>query len=93
MSLTQHNNIIKGLVPECIGNGVAILQYADDTTPWHCAFKRARSIYAVDLNKVPPLYACMKKMFGLKINLSKSEVVVVSQDNSKMIEFPGMFDG
>ena len=30
-NLAQTNNLIKGLVPEYINNGVAILQYADDT--------------------------------------------------------------
>ena len=29
-NLAQTNNLIKGLVPEYINNGVAILQYADD---------------------------------------------------------------
>jgi hypothetical protein len=33
ISLTQSNNLIKGLVPEYIENGVAVLQYADDTIP------------------------------------------------------------
>jgi len=31
ISLAQKNNLIKGLVPEYIENGVAVLQYADDT--------------------------------------------------------------
>jgi len=31
MCLAQKNNLIKGLVPEYVENGVAILQYADDT--------------------------------------------------------------
>jgi hypothetical protein len=31
ISLEQKNNLIEGLVPEYIENGVAILQYADDT--------------------------------------------------------------
>lgn len=31
ISMTQQNEILKGLVLEYIPNGVAILQYADDT--------------------------------------------------------------
>lgn len=31
ISKAQENGLIKGLVPEYVTNGVAILQYADDT--------------------------------------------------------------
>jgi hypothetical protein len=72
-------------VPEYIENGVAILQYADDTIP--CLQDDREQ--AANLKLLLYLY---ESMFGLKINFNKSEVIMISQDDSKSIEFSKMFN-
>jgi hypothetical protein len=71
MLLGQENGLIKGLVPEYIPNGVALLQYADDT------------ILCIqdDLEmaqKLKWLLYLYESMSGLKINFNKSEVIMIS---------------
>ena len=69
ISLAQRNNLIKGLDPEYIENGVAILQYADDTILCLQDDKEQ----AFHLKLILYLYEAMS---GFKINFSKSEVIM-----------------
>ena len=68
ISLAQSNNLIKGLVPEYIENGVAVLRYDDDMIL--CVQDDKEQ--AAHLKLLLYLY---EKMSGLKINFSKSEVI------------------
>jgi hypothetical protein len=85
MCLAQKNNLIKGLVPKYVKNGVAILQYADDTILCIQDEKEQAS----HLKLLLYLYEAMS---GLKIIFSKSEVIMISQDENKSIEFSNMFN-
>jgi hypothetical protein len=85
ISLAQSNNLIKGLVLEYIENGVAVLQYADDMILCIQDDKEQ----AAHLKLLLYLY---KNMSGLKINFSKSEVIMTSQDDTKSLEFSNMFN-
>jgi hypothetical protein len=85
ISLAQKNNLIKGLVPEYIENGVAVLQYADDIILCIQDDKEQAS----HLKLLLYLY---EEMSGLKINFAKSEVIMVSQDDSKSIDYSNMFN-
>jgi hypothetical protein len=78
ISLAQRNNLIKGLVPDYIENGVAVLQYADDT------------ILCIqdDINQASYLKLLLylyEDMSGLKINFSKSEVIMVAKMKLKAL--------
>ena len=84
ISLAQRNKLIKGLVPDYIENGVAIIQYEDDTIL--CIQDNREQ--ASHLKLLLYLY---ESMSGLKINFSKSEVIMVSQDDAKNLEFSNMF--
>ncbi|CAN6249384.1 unnamed protein product [Urochloa humidicola] len=72
----QENGLIKGMIPEYIPNGVAILQYADDTIL--CLEDDEES--AQNMKFLLYMY---EKMSGLKINFSKSEVIMVTEDVQK----------
>ena len=85
ISLAQKNNLIKGLVPEYIENGVAVLQYADDTILCIQDDKEQASHLKL-------LLYFYEAMSGLKVKFSKSEVIMVSQDSSKSLEFSSMFN-
>jgi hypothetical protein len=85
ISLAQKNKLITGLVLEYIENGVAILQYADDTIL--CLHDDKEQ--ATHLKLLLYLY---ENMSGLKINFPKSEVIMVSQDDTKSIEFSNLFN-
>jgi hypothetical protein len=76
--LAQENNLIKGLIPDVIPKGVAILQYADDT------------ILCMDddvetMTNMKILLYIYEKMSGLKINFGKSEIIMVSLDEHKSL--------
>jgi hypothetical protein len=85
ISLAQRNNLITGLVPNYIEHGVAILQYADDTI----LCLQDNKEQATHLKLILYLY---ESMSGLKINFSKSEVIMISQNDSKSVEFSNMFN-
>jgi hypothetical protein len=80
INLAQRNNLIKGLVSEYIENGIAVLQYADDTVLCIQDDKEQ----AAYLKLLLYLY---EDMSGLKINFTKSEVILVNQEESKSLEF------
>ena len=84
INVAQSNKLIEGLVPEYVDHGVAILQYADDTILCIQDDKDK----ATNLKLLLCIY---EEMSGLKINFSKSEVIMVSQDDAKNLEFSNMF--
>jgi hypothetical protein len=70
-------------VPEYVKDGVAILQYADDTIL--CIEDKKEQ--ATNLKFLLYLYVFTS---WLKINFSKSEAIMVSQDVAKSIEYVNM---
>jgi hypothetical protein len=78
--LAQENNLIKGLIPDIIPGGVAILQYADDTIL--CMDDEVETMTNMKI-----LLYMYEKMSGLKINFGKSEVIMVSSDEQKTLMF------
>jgi hypothetical protein len=72
-------------VPEYIENGVAILQYADDTILCIQDDKEQAS-------RLKLLLYLYESMSGLKINFSKSEAIMISQDDNKNLKFFNMFN-
>jgi hypothetical protein len=81
----QANSRITGLIPHLIPNGVAILQYADDTIM--CLendLEKARNVKLM-------LYI-FEQMFGLKINFEKSELILVGGDNEVAKAYAEIFN-
>jgi hypothetical protein len=78
--LAQENNLIKGLIPNIIPKGVAILQYADDTIL--CMDDEVETMTNMKI-----LLYIYEKMSGLKINFGKSEIIMVSLDEQKTLLF------
>ena len=72
------------MIDHILPHGVAILQYADDTI----IFLKHDLEGAVNMKFLLYMY---EMMAGLKINFNKSEVIMISQDDSKSIEFSNMF--
>ena len=81
----QSNDIIRGLIPEYVQNGIALLQYADDTIL--CLQDDLENAQNMKL-----LLYLYEGMSGLKINFGKSEVIMVDQDLEKSITFSEMFN-
>jgi hypothetical protein len=82
---TQSNARISGLIPHLIPNGVAILQYVDDTIM--CLendMEKARNVKLL-------LYI-FEHMSGLKINFEKSELIMVGGDNGLANEYAEVFN-
>lgn len=81
----QQCGTIKGLVDDLIQNGVAILQYADDTIMClkHC-LNSARNLKIL-------LYI-YEQMSGLKINFGKSEIVSINGDNEIKLLYATLFN-
>lgn len=82
---TQQNGIIKGLVPKYIPNGVAILQYDDDTIL--CMEEDPKTARNMKI-----LLHIYEKMSGLKINFDKSKVIMNSMDGEKSSMYANMFN-
>jgi hypothetical protein len=81
----QQNSLVTGLADNLIPNGVALLQYADDTVL--CLennFEKARNVKLL-------LYM-FEKMSGLKINFDKSEVILIGGDNALASQFADLFN-
>jgi hypothetical protein len=80
----QGNGLIVGLIDHIIPHGVAVLQYADDTI---VCLKH-------DLNKARNLKLLLylyEMMAGLKINFSKSEVVVINDHDNIALAYAEIF--
>jgi hypothetical protein len=80
----QRDDMIIGLADNLIPKGVAVLQYADDTI---ICLKEDLDI-ARNLKLLLYLYELMS---GLKINFTKSEVILVNGDDEKTLEFANLF--
>lgn len=81
----QINGAITGLASDLIPNGVAILQYADDTIMClkHCMNG------ASNLKIMLYIY---EQMSGLKINFSKNEIVSINGDNDIELLYATFFN-
>ena len=76
--------MICGLADNLIQNGIAILQYADDTI---ICLKDDIEV-ARNMKLLLYLYEIMS---GLKINFAKSEVYMINGDNEKHIVYAELF--
>lgn len=81
----QNNGMIKGLAENLIPNGVAILQYADDTI-----ICLENSIETARNTKL--LLYLYEIMSGLKINFMKSEIVLIHGDNDLANQYAEIFN-
>jgi hypothetical protein len=83
--MAQQNQLVTGLITNLIPNGLAILQYADDTIlGMENDEEKARNIKLL-------LYM-YEQMVGLKINFEKSEVLVVGGDNEIALSYAYLFN-
>jgi hypothetical protein len=81
----QKNNLITVLISNLIPNGVAVLQYADNTII--CLehdLEKARNMKLL-------LYM-FEQLSGLKINFDKSEILMVVGDNDLAVIYAEMFN-
>ena len=85
IQMGQQNHLIKGLIPEYIEGGLALLQYADDTI---LCIQDDLEV-AQNLKLLLYLY---EGMSGLKINFNKSEVIMISHNNEKSLMYAEMFN-
>jgi hypothetical protein len=85
VQIAQRNGLVRGLAPEYIPNGIAILQYADDTIL--CLDDDEDTAQNMKL-----LLYIYEKMSGLKINFEKSEVLMISTDSGKTIKYSDMYN-
>jgi hypothetical protein len=81
----QNNGLITGLADHLIDKGVVVLQYADDTIM--CLKDDIDN--ARNMKFLLYLYEMMS---GLKINFSKSEVIVINGDNDKNSQIADLFN-
>jgi hypothetical protein len=68
-----------------IPNGVAVLQYADDTIL--CMEEDADTTQNMKI-----LLYLYEKMSSLKINFNKSEIIMVSSDEQKALHYSDLFN-
>ena len=85
ISLAQSNRLITGLVPEYVEKGVAILQHVDDTIL--CLEDNEENARNMNL-----LLYLFENMSGLKINFSKSEVIMISGEEVKTKAYLELFN-
>jgi hypothetical protein len=81
----QEDGLITGLAENLIPYGVAILQYADDTI--NCLKDDIDN--ARNMKLVLYLYEMMS---GLKINFTKSEVILINGDENKCVQMAELFN-
>jgi hypothetical protein len=83
--LAQQNHLVTGIISNPIPNGIAILQYADDTILcMENDEEKARNIKLL-------LYM-YEQMVGLKINFEKSEVLLIGGDNEIALRYADLFN-
>jgi hypothetical protein len=85
VQIAQENTLIKGLISDIIPNGVAILQYADDTIL--CMEDDIETMKNMKL-----LLYVYENMSGLKINFDKSEIIMVSSEEQKALFYSEMIN-
>jgi hypothetical protein len=81
----QENDLLIGLAPDLIENGIVVLRYVDDTVIClqhdpHKAINLKLLLYTFEM------------MSGLKINYLKSEFVTIGGDNDVMAFYVNMFN-
>jgi hypothetical protein len=81
----QSNGLIIGLIDHMIPGGITIMQYADDTVL--CL----KNDVLKERNAKLLLYL-FEQLSGLKINLEKSEIILIGGDNSLVVEFAETFN-
>lgn len=81
----QKEKMITGLAPDLIENGIAILQYADDTV---ICFEHEEEA-AVNLKLLLYIFELMS---GLKINFLKSEILCVGGDDNVLASYADLFN-
>jgi hypothetical protein len=81
----QHHGLIAGMIDHLIPNGVAMLQYADDTII--CLENNVEKARNMKI-----LLYMFEQMSGLKINFEKSEVLLVGGDNNLALEYADLFN-
>ena len=81
----QQNRLVVGLIDHIIPNGVAILQYADDTIV--CLKNDVQG--ALHMKFLLYLY---EMMAGLKINFSKSEILMINDEEGLDQTFADIFN-
>ena len=77
--------MLTGLADNLIQHGVAILQYANDTII--CLKENLEN--ARNMKILLYLYELMS---GLKINFSKSEVIILNGDEQKSLQYANLFN-
>jgi hypothetical protein len=85
MIKAQMNNLLIGLGKNLIPNGVAILQYADDTIV--CLehdLEKARNLKVL-------LYM-LEQIFDLKINFDKSEILLIRGEDGIVVSYAELFN-
>jgi hypothetical protein len=81
----QQNSLIPGLIKNLIPMGVAILQYTDNTIIFlEHDMEQARNMKLL-------LYM-FEQMLGLKINVNKSEVLLIGGDNGLDVTYAKVFN-
>jgi hypothetical protein len=83
--LAQSNGLISGLADNLIHQGIAVLQYADDTI----LLIQDVPQQAVNLKLMLYLF---ESMYGLKINFEKSEVLMILEDDTKQKFYAELFN-
>ena len=83
--VAQSNNLVVGLAPDLINNGVAILQYANDTV---LCFE-----HYIDKALNMKLFLYMFDLMpGLKINFQKCEILCVRGDDEILKTYADIFN-
>jgi hypothetical protein len=81
----QSNGLINGLVKHLISNGVAILQYTDDTII--CLENDMKKGSYMKL-----LLSLYEQMSRVKINFDKNEILLIGGDNNLAISYTELFN-
>ncbi|KAK1612124.1 hypothetical protein QYE76_035797 [Lolium multiflorum] len=82
---TSHKGVRQGLADNLMQNGIAILQYADDTI----LLLQDDAQQAVNLKLLLYIF---ESMSGLKINFEKSEVMMILEDDTKQNFYAELFN-
>jgi hypothetical protein len=84
LNRAKHDNLIRGVIPHLIEDGLSILQYADDTVIF--------LDHDLELAKNMKLLLCVfEQLSGLKINFYKSEIFCFGQAKDCEIQYSQLF--
>jgi hypothetical protein len=85
INLAQHNGLITDLAGNLVHQGIAVLQYADNTI----LLIQHDAQQAINLKLLLYIF---ESMSGLKINFEKSEVMMILEDDTKQNFFADLFN-